>query len=62
MLPPLRVPSHTPPPVRSNSLLAAQNSTDNVSILREHIMRKAYANNVAAIQVRSELNCVRSLP
>jgi intraflagellar transport protein 140 len=36
-----------------NSVLAAQNATDSVSILREHIMRKAYARDVAAVQVSS---------
>eukprot|EP00049_Salpingoeca_infusionum_P004465 m.79743 g.79743 ORF g.79743 m.79743 type:complete len:1348 (+) comp12578_c0_seq1:46-4089(+) len=36
-----------------NSHLAAENTTDTVSILREHIMRKAFAQNVAAVQVSS---------
>lgn len=34
-----------------SSILAAQNNTDRVSILREHIMRKAFAKDVAAVQV-----------
>ncbi|EDQ92235.1 uncharacterized protein MONBRDRAFT_17802 [Monosiga brevicollis MX1] len=34
-----------------NSLLGAQNNVDSVSILREHIMRKAFCATASAIQV-----------